>query len=142
MSEYEEKVCQIPGILVLTHGRAGEEIVRSVEMIIGPMDGVSYIPLMPGMEVEHFREEVKQAIEDMPDGSLIISDLFGGTPSNTSAFVTQFKNISAVTGLSIGMLIEAVSLRVELSGERLAKAVISAGKEGCKNVLEELKRIG
>lgn len=142
MDTTEEAGDAIPGILVLTHGRVGEEMIRSAEMIVGPMEGVFALSLMPGMAVNAFREEVKRRLETLPDGSLLISDLFGGTPANTSAFVSQIKNIAAVSGLSLSMLIEAASLRTELSGEELAEAVLSAGKEGCKNVLDTLRKIG
>lgn len=130
-----------PGILLLTHGGVGEELIKSAEMIIGPMVNVSALSLMPGMSPENFLVSVSGILDNMPEGSLIISDLFGGTPANISAAVSQTKNISAVSGLSICMLIEAASLRTTLRGEKLAEAVVEAGKKGCKNILVALREI-
>jgi Phosphotransferase system, mannose/fructose-specific component IIA len=129
----------LPTIVVLTHGRAGEELIKSAEMIVGPMDNVYALSLMPGMGLESFMAQVNKVLEHSPEGAVLISDLFGGTPANTSAIVSKTKNISAVSGLSLSMLIEAASCRERLSGEQLADTIITAGKEGCRNIITELK---
>lgn len=129
----------VPGILVLTHGRAGEELIRSAEMIIGPVEGMSALALMPGMAPEEFMADVVKILQSMPDGTLLISDLFGGTPANVSAAVSCTRNICAVSGLSLNMLIEAATARNSLNGEKLAEAVVSAGRDGCQNILAALR---
>jgi mannose/fructose-specific phosphotransferase system component IIA len=142
MNAGDETDKRIPGILVLTHGRAGEELIRSAEMIVGTLEGACSLSLMPGMAPEEFMINVTNVLQSMPEGSLVISDLFGGTPANVSAAISQNRNISAVSGLNLSMLIEAASLRSVMGGEKLAEAVVAAGKTGCKNILIALREIG
>lgn len=130
----------IPGILILTHGQVGEELIKSAEMIVGPINNICAISLMPGLEAR-FYSEVKQLVDCLPDGSLLISDVFGGTPANTSAALSKEKDIAAVSGLNLGMLLEALSSRESLQGENLAETVIAAGQQGCKNIMATLRDI-
>jgi mannose/fructose-specific phosphotransferase system component IIA len=137
-NELEES---IPGIVIVTHGKFGEELVKSAEMIMGPMESVKALSLMPGMEPADFMAEINRVLESMAEGSLLISDLFGGTPANVSAAISTTRNVSAVAGLSLGMVIEAVTARMGLRGEELAKAVIQAGRDGCQNILVEVQEL-
>jgi PTS system mannose-specific IIA component/D-glucosaminate-specific PTS system IIA component len=137
-NELEES---IPGIVIVTHGKFGEELVKSAEMIMGPMESVRALSLMPGMEPADFMAEINRVLESMAEGSLLISDLFGGTPANVSAAISTTRNVSAVAGLSLGMVIEAVTARMGLRGEALAKAVIQAGRDGCQNILVEVQEL-
>lgn len=131
----------VPGILVITHGSFGEEIIKSAEMIIGAQENVKALSLMPGMDPADFIVDVQAVLNTMPEGSLIMSDLFGGTPSNVSAAVASKYKVIAVAGLNLCMLIEALSLRFSMRGEELAEAVIQAGQLGCKNILKELRAV-
>ncbi|SFL35249.1 PTS sugar transporter subunit IIA [Pelosinus propionicus] len=131
----------IPGIVIVTHGKFGEELVKSAEMIMGPMESVKALSLMPGMEPADFMAEINKVLESMTEGSLLISDLFGGTPANVSAAISTTRNVSAVAGLSLGMVIEAVTARMGMRGEELAKAVIKAGRDGCQNILVEVQEL-
>ncbi|CUH96580.1 hypothetical protein P22_2670 [Propionispora sp. 2/2-37] len=131
----------IPGIIVVTHGRFGEELVKSAEMIIGHMESVTACSLMPGMDPADFMQEIQNVLAAMPEGTLLISDLFGGTPANISAAISTTKNITAVAGLSLGMLIEAASSRLTLRGQALVEAVVRAGKNGCQNILVEMQEL-
>lgn len=132
---------RIPGVIIVTHGKFGEELVKSAEMIMGPMESVRALSLLPGMEPADFMAEINTVLESMAEGSLLISDLFGGTPANVSAAISTTKNVSAVAGLSLSMVIEAVSARMELRGEALAKAVIQAGRDGCQNILVKVQEL-
>lgn len=131
---------RLPGIVLLTHGRVGEELIKSVEMIVGPVEQMYAVSLMPGMGGDEFAEAVSHAVNDLPAGSLIFSDLFGGTPANTAARFTQDRRFSAVAGVNLCMVLEAVFLRKELRGELLAEKVLTAGREGCKNIVSALQQ--
>lgn len=135
--------CQhaIPGILVITHGIFGEELIKSAEMIVGAQENVKALSLLPGMDPADLIIDVQKILDTMPEGTLVMSDLFGGTPSNVSAAVASQRKIAAVSGVSLCMLIEALSLRFSMGGEDLAEAVIQAGKSGCKNILIELQKV-
>lgn len=123
-----------PWIVILTHGRAGEELVKSAEMILGKLKDVYTFSLLQGMPPENFMDEVKKVLEKAPEGTLILTDLYGGTPSNVSIMLSKQYKISAASGLNIAMLIEADSERNTLRGKELADAVVDAGKDACKEV--------
>ncbi len=130
----------IPGILILTHGQVGQELIKSAEMIVGPIHNICAVSLMPGLE-QSFLAEVSQLLDCLPDGSILISDVFGGTPANISAALSKEKAIAAVSGLSLCMLLEALASRESLQGEELAEAVLAAGQQGCRNIMATLRDI-
>lgn len=129
------------GILVLTHGQAGEQLIKSAEMIIGPIDAIAAVPLMPGQSPEEYRVEVERVLRTMPAQNLILTDLFGGTPSNLAAALSADWPLWVVSGLNLGMLIRAVESRESLQGEELAEDVARAGRETVKNVTALLREM-
>ncbi|WP_245732544.1 PTS sugar transporter subunit IIA [Propionispora vibrioides] len=138
MSTQEGKM---PGIIVVTHGTFGMELIKSAEMIIGAQENVKVVSLLPGVDLTEYLAEVRAVLKEMPEESLIMCDLFGGTPCNVAAAIMTEMKISAVTGLNLGMIIEACTLRASLRGAGLAAAVVDAGKTGCKNIAEEMNLI-
>lgn len=132
---------KMPGIVIVTHGHFGREILKSAEMIIGAQENVRAVSLLPGVDLAEFLTEVKAVLKEMPEDSLLMCDLFGGTPSNVSATLLTEMKASAVTGLNLGMLIEACTLRGFMSGKELAAAVIDAGKTGCKDISVEMNKV-
>jgi mannose/fructose-specific phosphotransferase system component IIA len=145
MANCRKKVVKIsamenaPWIIILTHGKAGEELIKSAEMILGPLKNVYAFSLLPGVPPEEYIKEVTETIKLAPEGSIILVDLFGGTPSNMAALLSKEYKISAVSGLNIAMLIEADSMRKQLRGEELAQKVVSTAKASCKNIIKELE---
>ncbi len=125
----------VPGIAVLTHGRAGEELIRSAEMIMGHLEAVVAVPLLPGDAFQDYQEKTERVMNEMPRGSLMLTDLFAGTPCNCAAVILRrIPGSAAVSGLSLAILIEAANLRGRFSGEELAEAVVAAGKDSIRNV--------
>lgn len=110
-------------------------------MILGKLKNVYAFSLLPDVDPEVYLQKVKKKLDSMSEDSIIITDLFGGTPSNIAAMLSKDYRISAVSGLNMSMLIEAVMLRERIKGEELAEAVISAGKEGCENIIASLNTI-
>lgn len=134
VKKVEEQEKQIPGILIVTHGNFGEELIKSAEMIVGAQQNVKALSLLPSVDPEDFVKEIAAALSGMSEETLIMSDLFGGTPSNASAAIISHSGKSAVTGVNMPMLIEALTLRLTYSGEELALKVIAAGMEGCLSI--------
>jgi len=131
---------QVQGIVILTHGKAGEELIRSAEMIIGKMEKVIAVSLGAGEDPSDYRARVSKVLATMPRGSILMTDLFGGTPSNTAAALSKNCAVFAVSGVNLPMLIEAVNLRQVLTGEELVRAIEAAGRDGVKNVLDVLRQ--
>ncbi|MBP3039034.1 PTS sugar transporter subunit IIA [Bacillaceae bacterium Marseille-Q3522] len=121
-----------PWIIILTHGRAGEELMRSAKMIMGELKNVKAFSLMPGMSPEDFIAKVKEKLETLPEGVLVLTDLFGGTPFNGALALSRTFDLHIVSGLNIAMLIEADMLRNHLAGRELAESVRKIGVEACR----------
>lgn len=127
-----------PGIVILTHGKAGEELIRSARMIAGDTEKVVAVSLEDGEDPGKYFERVSEVLGVMPGDTIVMTDLFGGTPSNVAAALSRDYSIWVISGVNLPMLIEAVNLRASLKGKDLVKAIESAGKDGIKNVLDVL----
>ena len=129
----------IPMLLVVTHGSFGKEIIKSAEMIIGKQENLKAVSLLPGMDMEEFLAKVRSELEAAPEGSLVLCDLFGGTPSNVTASLLAAHAVCAVTGLNLAMLIEACTMRASMKGKTLAEAVLAAAAAGCRDLRKEIE---
>ena len=122
----------VPEILLLTHGYLGAEMLKSAEMIIGRVEHVHTIPLTPQVSVEDYRLQVKQAIQAMPEGSIVLADLFGGTPCNTAAALSRELTVHLVAGVNLTALIVSMQLREECQGRELCEQVAQGAREGVR----------
>lgn len=132
---------EVPGLVIVTHGRWGEELLKSAEMIAGEMEQVVAISLAAGEEPLEYQRRIARVLETLPEGSVVFADLLGGTPCNCSAALSKKYSIGIVSGVNLPMLLEALCLRQSLSGEELAAALVGAGREGIQNVLSVLSEV-
>lgn len=93
-------------IIVATHGRFGEELVKSAEMIIGVTENVYNLSLLPEKSFEDFYGEVKQIFEKIDGPTIALVDLFGGTPSNVLTALTKQYDHKVLSGVNLPLLIE------------------------------------
>jgi PTS system mannose-specific IIA component len=128
------------GILVVTHGKFSEEIVKSAELIVGKQENLIYLTLEHNDSVEELRNKVYESIKllETGDGVLVFADLFGGSPSNVIASNLKNLNFECITGVNLPMLIEATISRNTCSLSELVEKCISSGNEGIKNLKEVL----
>ncbi len=120
------------GILVLTHGLLGQQFVDTAKLIgLKSENGLIALSIDPGEPPEMLREQIAQAVKaaDKGDGVLILTDLFGGTPTNISLSFLEDGKVEVVTGLNLPMIIKAVNSRADKDLATLAKLVAEAGKE-------------
>lgn len=116
-------------ILVLSHGRFCEEIIKSAEMIVGENKNLYAIPLLIEDDQESFMMKIKKIITSFCDAPyLIIVDVMGGTPFNCAMKLLQDHSFSLVTGLCLAMLLEAYFLNVN-TVEEAASLMLLASKE-------------
>lgn len=87
-----------PQILLLTHGGWGMSLVKGVRMILGAVDFVSEVPLLPEMTLPEYLEKVKAEVEKLPEGSIILTDVFGGTTTNVAAKLGRDFHIKVYSG--------------------------------------------
>jgi PTS system mannose-specific IIA component len=120
------------GILIITHGQLGSQILETARMIgLKSEEQISALPVDPTSAPELLRESVGIAIHriDKGDGVLILTDLFGGTPTNVSLSFLEDGKVEVVTGVNLPMVIRAINSRGEHDLQGLSKAVSQSGKE-------------
>lgn len=118
-------------ILVMNHGRFGEELIASAEMIIGKIEDIHAVSLMPGMSIEEFYEKAEAAVSRNGENTLILTDLFGGTPCNVAMMLRQKYHVKILCGMNLPMLIELVSSKdVYGNVEELMDAVLDTARSG------------
>ena len=101
------------GILVVAHYNLGTELVTATEMMSGKIDSISVVSIDPTRNAETLRKEISAAIKklDKGDGVLIITDMFGGTPSNLSLSFLEEGKVEVLTGVNLPMLIRLAAYR-------------------------------
>ena len=124
------------GILVVTHGNLGRELIRSGEIIVGQQEQVESLGLFHNDSVSELQQKIKEKYTtlDQGKGVLILTDIFGGSPSNSIAFVLQDQHYACVTGVNLPMMIEAMLNRDESSLEELREKCLQVGREGVKDL--------
>lgn len=126
-------------ILLGTHGRFGEELIKSAELILGEMKNVRSFSLLPGMALEDYVPSVKETLQGLPKGALCLVDLFGGTPCNAFCALSREYGNVVVTGLNLAMLMEVYMNMDQLSNQELAELAVSTLKESGKNATKILE---
>jgi PTS system mannose-specific IIA component len=113
------------GIVIVTHCNLGQELIRSAEFIVGRLGQVKSVSLNPEDQVEALRGKIAKAIEkvDIGDGVIILTDMFGGTPSNISLTFLADEKVEVVTGANLPMLISLASKREEKSLNKVAREI-------------------
>lgn len=132
------------GLIIATHGNTCVELVKSAEMFSGPLKNCETWALNPGDNIEQGEKELEQCVErlDEGDGVMIMTDLFGGTPSNLSLKISMRKNVGVLTGVNLPMLIQFISGREESPMDKLITECTESGQKGivCPNKSMEMRR--
>ncbi len=127
------------GIVIVTHGRLAAEFIAALEHVVGPQRDIAAICIGPDDDMEQRRQDILQSVKavDTGDGVVLLTDMFGGTPSNLAMSVMDRPKIEVIAGINLPMLIKLASLR---STETLSDAVRGAQEAGRKyiNVASQL----
>ena len=128
------------GMLVVTHGNLAEELVKAVRRIVGDVVGMQAISIDWDDPVDRARTLVEQGVQDLDvgDGVLILTDMFGGTPSNIALSLLEPGRVEIVTGVNLAMLIKFSNLRESLSPGEIAVRIASQGKRSIQVASEIL----
>ena len=131
------------GIVLVTHGRLAEELLAALEHVVGPQDAVANVCIGPDDDMEARRKEILESITKVDDGSgvILLTDMFGGTPSNLAISVIEKSNVEVIAGVNLPMLIKLASAR---GGESLLGVATEAKDAGRKyiNIASELLKQG
>ena len=121
------------GLVLVTHGRLAAEFITAMEHVVGPQQAVEGICIDAEDDMEMRRKEIADAIQrcDQGKGVIILTDLFGGTPSNLAISLMKSENVEVIAGVNLPMLIKLASVR---KTEPLDKSVIAARDAGQKYI--------
>ncbi len=101
------------GIVVVTHGLLGQEIVKTAEFIVGSLDACASVSIDGVRGPDSLRNSIGEAVKSVNRGRgvLVLTDMFGGTPSNLSLSFLEEGRIEVLTGVNLPMLLKAAQLR-------------------------------
>jgi PTS system mannose-specific IIA component len=118
------------GVLVVAHYRLGEELLQALRLIVPESRGFAAVSVEPKQSVEEMRAAIAEAIDRVDEGSgvLILTDMFGGTPSNIALSFLGERKIEVVTGVNLPMLIKLATSRKEQPLDELARFIKGYGQ--------------
>lgn len=127
------------GILIVTHGNLGKELLATAELIMGKAENAEAIALNYQDDIRVLKDQVAASIErlDTGDGVVVFTDLFGGSPNNSVASNLKDMDFKAITGTNLPMVIECITARESMDADELIKHVEEVGKDSIK-VLNEI----
>jgi len=130
------------GTLVITHGTLADELIRATVMIKGEQKGILAVSVDAKKGLNEIKKEITGALKKVDQGAgvLILTDLFGGTPSNISLSFLQDKKIEVVTGVNLPMLLKLSDLQEEKDLYRFAETVRNYGIKNIYMASEILNR--
>ena len=115
------------GLVLVTHGRLAAEFVTAMEHVVGPQQAIEAICIGPDDDMEVRRADIAQAVKAVDDGSgvILLTDLFGGTPSNLAISLMEPGRIEVIAGVNLPMLIRLEGARKMMK----VKAAVAAARE-------------
>ncbi|MGH2342272.1 PTS sugar transporter subunit IIA [Segnochrobactraceae bacterium EtOH-i3] len=121
------------GLVLVTHGRLADEFKSAMEHVVGPQPRVATVCIGPDDDIEQRRRDIIAAVAEVEAGQgvVLLTDMFGGTPSNLAISVMDNTNVEVIAGVNLPMLVKLAKIRDELD---LAEAVEEARKAGQKYI--------
>ena len=121
------------GLVLVTHGKLAVEFRAALEHVVGPQTQIETVSIGPDDDVERRRQDILEAVGRVNDGSgvILLTDMFGGTPSNLAISVMEANKVEVIAGVNLPMLIKLASVRGE---KPLAQAITDAQDAGRKYI--------
>ena len=121
------------GLVLVTHGRLAEEFIAALEHVVGKQSKVAAISIGPDDDMERRRADILTAVGNVDDGDgvILMTDMFGGTPSNLAISIMSEASVDVIAGVNLPMLIKFASIR---ETEPLVAAVASVQEAGRKYI--------
>jgi mannose PTS system EIIA component len=121
------------GMVLVTHGRLAEEMVSALEHVVGPQQAVAAVCIGPSDDIERRRADILDEIArvDAGKGVIVLTDMFGGTPSNLAISVLNRPGVEVIAGVNLPMLVKLAKVR---QCDSLADAVAQAQEAGRKYI--------
>ena len=121
------------GLVLVTHGRLAVEFRSALEHVVGPQRQIDSVTIGPDDDIEQCRKHILEAVKrvDGGDGVVILTDMFGGTPSNLAISVMKMVDAEVIAGMNLPMLVKLARVRGDME---LKQAVTLAAEAGRKYI--------
>lgn len=121
------------GLVLVTHGRLAVEFLSAMQHVVGPQEAIEAVCIGPEDDMEKRRAEILQKVNlvDRGNGVIVLTDMFGGTPSNLAISIMDQAPVEILAGVNLPMLIKLATLRKDCS---LKDAVVGAQEAGKKYI--------
>lgn len=119
------------GLVIVTHGRLADEFIHAMEHVVGKQAQIEAISIGPEDRMDSRRNDIAAAVTrvETGEGVIILTDMFGGTPSNLAISLLQEGKIEVVAGLNLPMLVKLARIRVDCNLHKAAAAAQDAGRK-------------
>jgi len=119
------------GLVLVTHGRLAAEFVTAMEHVVGPQTAIEAICIGPDDDMEGRRADIARAVKAVDDGSgvILLTDLFGGTPSNLAISLMEPGHVEVIAGINLPMLIRLEGARKMMKIKAAVAAARDAGRK-------------
>ncbi len=132
------------GLVLVTHGRLALELVAALEHVVGPQETIATVCIGPDDDMEQRRQEIvtKTADVNLGDGVIVLTDMFGGTPSNLAISIMEKSEVEVIAGVNLPMLIKLASIRGSHAIDDAATEAQDAGRKYINIASQLLKNEG
>lgn len=119
------------GMVIVSHGRLANELIGALEHVVGPQEAVATVCIGPDDDMEQRRQDILDSVAstDSGDGVIVLTDMFGGTPSNLAISIMEKAPIEVLAGVNLPMLVKLASVRGDKSLAEAAQAAQDAGRK-------------
>jgi len=121
------------GLVIVTHGRLADEFVLAMEHVVGPQKAVAAICIGPEDDMEQRRKDILKACAEVDSGAgvILLTDMFGGTPSNLAISVMSQPKVEVLAGINLPMLIKLAKVRETATLQDAVASAQEAGRKYC-----------
>lgn len=119
------------GLVLVTHGRLAEELIAALEHVVGPQANISAVCIGPDDDMEQRRAQILASVAKAEEGNgvILLTDMFGGTPSNLAISIMDKATVEVIAGVNLPMLIKLAGVRQTESLEQAAQSAQEAGRK-------------
>tara|TARA_E500000331_G_scaffold146035_1_gene142085 strand:+ start:56 stop:478 length:423 start_codon:yes stop_codon:yes gene_type:complete len=119
------------GVVLVSHANIAKEMVEVIQHIVGPQENLESISIFPKDDMENKRQEIIESVKkvDSGKGVIVLTDMFGGTPSNLAISVMEDEKIEVVAGVNLPMLIKMMSVREKKNIKEIIKTSQESGRK-------------
>jgi mannose PTS system EIIA component len=119
------------GLIIVTHGNLAKEFVAALEHVVGAQQHIQTVSIAPADDMEERRNTILAAVKKVEtgDGVIILTDMFGGTPSNLAISVMDSGTVEVIAGVNLPMLVKLARIREEVPLSEALKQAQEAGRK-------------